>query len=742
MSAVMDSPTEQATGYSRSILEGMRTQKELGYSPSFLSNIHELEGLGAFKNPTILAEVRRMGDDPVIWETLMIKLYNDHEFGDRVQVQQGLRTAQILGIPQSKNLPPATRSALLYLQKTYTDADPTPKPDSLTLRGKSRRKFLKGVARTAAVATGLGVGTTAFFESDPEVRSATRAVLARPFPPSTEDQFDKVNIDEILSAKYDKYFKGRENILSREAWMGNNPNAIGRSMAKLANLYYFSEKGRGENFIRFYDRFIDQLAEASKDANLDFIILVSSLLISAENIGTLKNYRNDVFPTGFLQLAGVSTFRRLGGQEYFPELMMSYNPVKTKLYPKLQESSFKEDTASPKEGWNINAICRFPMEITTGMMDFEPSMRARALLLFGSPDAKKIFTEKYPGVVRQYQRILDRLGINYQPLLDSGAKPTESLAAAKGNLESEALSYLDHFAKRLDVFAQSDDALADIGIKVPIDPWQKFNRTDIWYMLNKRRDQNTQDERLNEPGAVAEFKELTRAYFDRDRPHYYYALMSQQILNPKFIQYLIQGATKDGNQTEMAQLQKMQGLIDTYHEQAKLTRTAFMDAVTEEGPLEFDSEFQTLASAVITKMLSGLGGSFDPNSKNSLYWNVYRAVMNRELSQPFTLVEDSGFAPDVLVDPVYAIRPNLDYLDRFVNLLKQKGILTDPPDVDVFAVDRAIQSIRSNDFSAYESLNLSGEDRELIYWYCRFHVLDMGDVGISRSHHVLSLATV
>jgi hypothetical protein len=372
-------------------------------------------------------------------------------------------------------------------------------------------------------------------------------------------------------------------------------------------------------------------------------------------------------------------------------------------------------------------------------MDFEPSMRAKALLLYGTHEATDIFVKKYPKVVKNYQRILENMGIDFNPLIgNKDNRPKETLKSTKQELENQAKVYIDKFSRRLDAFI-TDEALASIGITIPLDTWQKYNRTEIALNLNKLAFQYPdREEKLNDVEAVEITKNTLRFDFSKDKNNYYYQLMSQQILNPKFIKYLVNIAKKEGNTSEIDHLRKIQGTLNSYQNIVNNVRTEIYNTVINENLFEFDSQFQTLACAVTTKMLSTIGGEFNPQDQNSLYWNLYRTITNRELSLTLVLLKESGFAPDVLIDPVYAIEPNLRFLDQFHDLLLNRGILKKPANQDVLAMDKAIQEISRGIFSSYEDRRLTPEEKVFLQREAQYHVMEIGYEGVNRAHQVLS----
>src|SRR3989344_1513917 len=213
--------------------------------------------------------------------------------------------------------------------------------------------------------------------------------------------------------------------------------------------------------------------------------------------------------------------------------------------------------------------------------------------------------------------------------------------------------------------------------------------------------------------------------------------MSQQILNPKFLDFLIEQA-EGINTAEVYQLKHIQEVVRIYEVQTSVVRETYLKAITAESPLEYHSRFQALTTAITTQMLSRLAGPFNSAERDSVFWNVYKVLSIRELSHPRTMVENK-FANDVLVDPPYAMEQTITYINAFEKLLLTKGILKQSADKDILAMDKAIWSIRFNDFSAYQDVDLTDADKKMLYEFCKNYISEGNEVAINRSHTIVEI---
>ncbi len=610
----------------------------------------------------------------------------------------------------------------------------------------SRRTFLRNSAGALGVGV-LGLGT--YVALDPWRRNAALEsgagilpALSRRAPDNSGPEI--INPSEnVLNICYDRFFQGKEELLPRLAWArrvdkadGRKVEGLGNNISSLAYLYFDKEKGRVETYDHFFERFVGQLRQAADIAKIDFITLMASLQVSGENTRDLKEQKADV-TIGRIQQAVIPAARALN-LEY--QLLESLRPSNS--FEKIANSPLKTLLPEkPIEPFDINAIIRFRTERTTGMMDWQPSMRAKALLVHGSGEVRQHFKIKYPDLVRSYQDTLVQLGVDFKPVVDEGeyqrklATLPDNLKNAKIILKSLAEDYLEKYRGRLDIFAQDNNAQAAIGITDPLDLWQKYNFTDIWYNLCRFSWQQGPNRR-DEQTALSETKSMIDEDFRNHRDWFYNNLMSQQILNPRFFNLLFDRARKVGNSFEVDLLQRLGSGINRYQAQAHLVREAYLATERVEGRLEYDSQFQCLATAMTTKMLSDQAGDFDPNERNSLYWHIFRTVSIREVSHQGLVVRESGFAPDVTVDPPYAAESTLGSLVQLETKLIEKGVIEKKAWENIDAFMRAFNALKDKKYGDLGNLR-DGDKADLVRFFDA-RIVNTPHTAINRSQSVVN----
>ena len=605
-----------------------------------------------------------------------------------------------------------------------------------------RRRFL-GLMLGAAAA-----GATAYVGIDQGRRhGAVEAVqgvpgfINRKNPEKVEPKI--VNPTEAaLNQCYDRFFQGKEHLLPRKAWVRTidegdkkRVEGLGNNIASLAYLYYDKEKNPGETVDQYFERFMTQLSERSQIAGMDFITLVASLQVSGENTRDLGEQKVDVTISG-IQQVGIPAGRAVGADYFAQEALRP-----GKQFDQLKNTSLGKYLPNmPIESRDINATIRFQSERTIGMMDWEPSMRAQALLLFGTDAVKSEFVKKYPDLVRAYQDILVKQGVPFSPIIDEKGykelqeKQTDSLKKSKHDLEKLAREYINTYKGHLDTFAHDQNSLSQIGLGEPVDLWQKYNKTDFWNRMvhhTDKQDPQQTDEKI----ALSEVKAQMKEDFDKRREHYYFQLMSQQILNPKFLPFLLERAKKSNSNFEVSTLQKLMDGVGRYETQAHQVRERFLHAEALEGPLEYNAAFQTLATATTTKMLSEQAGPFDPNDKDSLYWHIFRTVAIREISHPLLVVQESGFAPDITVDPPYVVDKTMESLGRLEELMQEKKILQQPAWKNMSSFMQAYNALRDRNYAVFPEL--SEEDRKQVESYFANRIVDTPHIAMNRSQSVV-----
>ena len=259
----------------------------------FLRVVGDLFSTKQIENPAVQKKVKQLGRDDLIWKTHMENIYETHLATDipmdekRNRLQQMVDVAVALGMREQKKINGALTTLAEHYGLNVWDQN----------YDASRREFLTNSAwftlGTAEAVTigGTAVAATTKILSAPLVRelgAAVEASLARKMPESGEDSFEKIS-DAALEYTYNRYFKDRENIVSRKAWMGTDPPGFGRWIARLASIYYGGEKDGNESFSTYFTRFAENLYMASQETGLDFAILATSLKVSSENLWDIYN---------------------------------------------------------------------------------------------------------------------------------------------------------------------------------------------------------------------------------------------------------------------------------------------------------------------------------------------------------------------------------------------------------------------------------------------------------------------
>jgi hypothetical protein len=571
-----------------------------------------------------------------------------------------------------------------------------PSPENQGERGKignlelTRRQFIK--LSLLAMAT-FGLTPIIKLGADREVQTGVEAALARPEMKGIGERLEP-SLSTMLEV-YQEYFKGKESILSLEAWVriekeGKNEKmrGVGAYLGILANQYYESEKEPEENFDSFYKKFVDRLHELSEIAGLDFTTLVVSLQISAENIAGFEAPKKasniDVYISR-IQEIGITIGRELGMESFFLK-PLSVGGLLSVIMNKAEKAGLKLpfEEIIPKEGIRHYDLIRFREQPTTGLMDFEPGERSKAVIyLRDNPLTKKLQTE-YPEVYESYINADER---------------RNEVTKIRKRLESAAEDFIERFSDVLKPFAEgNEEALNKIGISPEMDFWQLSNYTDVWY---KASEIPTNPEFCYQR-TVEYFKEEA----EKNREEFYKRFFSQQIRNPKFLQYL----KKHVSSKEMLEtVMRISSLVKEYELKAKDLRIAHFDILKKEGRYEYDSKFQQIMTILVTKRLSDMAGNFDPNDKNSIGWHIYKTCAIREISPIPFLVDPEPFAADITIDPPYAPEALIEALETFAIMLQRAQIIQQPPDKDIKAFYEVMEKMFWRDGGVWYGANPTKE---------------------------------
>lgn len=556
--------------------------------------------------------------------------------------------------------------------------------------------------------------------------ASVETALSRPYPTESQKAITETGYpsEEVLKAVYNEHFKGREDLMPYNTWskeVDYRKVGLGDYLAVLANLYY--KNGNGESFDQYYTKFVKQLHQLSDFVNLDFIVLVSSLKVSGENI-EFDDQKEDV-DISRVQLGLFPAARTIGLEQTLYDglgrngfLINTLNTV-----DQLKGIDPTHRKSPPKNGIiNFNLI-RFLAPTTTGMMDFETEERAKAFRA-SSEKVKVEFKARYPQIATRYEKVTNQR---------AGVEQIRNLLQEKSN------SYIQEHEGSLRKYAVGDpEALSAIGLGENIDYWQRTNYTWAWLENTKIPDDSE--------NVGKRMPEIMRQNYSKDPQNFYKRLLSQQILNPKFLSFQQEHAIKNNDQKELRILQELKELTDKLAQESSTLKTIIDSAQAAEGPLEYDAFFQQLTSVMVTKGLSDQAGQFNPNEESSLYFHLYKVISIREIAPPYSLVNGQQFARDVRIDPPYAPQDVIAELEEFVNILKAKGAITKHPEEDIrpFAHDLNRLRVRSREEISGQ---LYGDFYEVIDYVdermiSRFYQNETGWKDITKMPGITELTTL
>lgn len=427
------------------------------------------------------------------------------------------------------------------------------------------------------------------------------------------------------------------------------------------------KKEGGEDFDTYYKRFVDSFHDLSDTAGLDFITLVTSLQISAENIAGYeepKGPSNIDVNVSRIQEVGITAARALGLESAMVE-SLGIGGLASQIRNEAERRGITTplEGAIPKEGIRHYDLIRLREQPTTGLMDFEPGGRAEAFISFQNNPLSEMLRREYPQVCEKYDRAHER---------------REEVSAIRGEMESAANDFIERHEDTLRPFAEgNEEALNAIGISPNMDLWQLINYTDVWYKVSEIP--------TNPEFAYQRTVEYIKKEATKDPRAFYKRLFSQQIRNPRFLNYLMDHSISNNDQEEGSAVSNIQNLVTEYEQKAKNLRIAHLNILEAEGRFEYDSRFQQATSVLVTKKLSDTAGKFNPNSRDSLGWHIYKTCAAREIAPIPFLVDEQPFACDITIDPPYAPEATIESLDTFARMLQEAGILETAPDRNINA---------------------------------------------------------
>lgn len=580
-------------------------------------------------------------------------------------------------------------------QTVTREVTPEEEIPPLLRRKMTRRQFLKFAGATGAavvLAPIIRVGL------DPEFQAGLGAASARPEMPGSGERHEASS--STLLEVYRKHFKGKEHLLSEKAWVRTEGEGAdkkirgaGTHLGIFANQYYESEKREGEDFDTYYKRFVDSFHELSNNAGLDFITLVTSLQISAENIAGYeepKDPSNVDVNVSRVQKVGITAARALGLEHAMVE-SLDIGGLASQIRNEAERRGISTplEGAIPEEGIRHYDLIRFREQPTTGLMDFEPGSRAEAFMFLRNNPLSEMLHREYPQVCERYERAHER---------------REEVSRTREEMESAANDFIERHEDALRPFAEGNqEALSAIGISPTMDLWQLINYTDVWYKVSEIP--------TNPEFAYQRTVEYMREEAAKNPQAFYRRLFSQQIRNPKFIDYLMRHADTNGSQEERLDVSNIQNLVVDYEQKAKNLRIAHLNILEAEGQYEYDSRFQQATSILVTNRLSDAAGGFDPNDRSSLGWHIYKTCAAREIAPIPFLVDDQPFACDITIDPPYASEAIVESLDTFARMLQEAGILENAPGNDINTFYSTMEKMFWRDGGVWFGAQPSPEDQ-------------------------------
>lgn len=527
----------------------------------------------------------------------------------------------------------------------------------------SRRGFIVGGLKFAG-AVALAAATK--ISTDAEARTGIEAGLSRIGSP-IEDKLNtemKWPSEALYRELWEKHFSGKEDLMPLIAW--SREGGFGQGLAGLANIYYDANKEGTEDFDSYFKKFIERMHETADLAQLDFITLASILRISADNMGGFEGIASDR-KISFVQNAIVPSTDSLGA------LNLLLNTI--------EPGGLMNGKANiPEKGMNIYDVVRLVGEPTTGMMDFEPSERAKGYK-HANAEVREVLKKNYPEVAYAYENIYEQ---------------QQKVQDVRNIIKESVKKYISRFSEKLKAFGEGDEkALEALGIGQEIDQWQLFNYTTVWLEYTKT------------PYDVYSLRsrvvESMKKEYQENPEEFSSQLFSQQLRNPKFLNFLLSNAETP---EERESLTSMQDLVEEVENESSDLRVRINKALTAEGKLEFDEKFQIVTTVMIKKMLNDLARTehYNPSDKNSLYWHIFRSTIIREITPPYISVHGTKFMRDAKIDSPYDPEGLLLKMDEFIAYIKKLGLIEKDPNEDFDTFSKVLSRFREQNLDQlYES---------------------------------------
>lgn len=524
----------------------------------------------------------------------------------------------------------------------------------------TRREFL------GLLAGGVGGALAAYYGLDDSAGLAINAGLSRLKETTRLNDEEHEPSEEILEDTWRNYFQTKvNNQMTFEAW-----RVIGKSMGGFANLSYNVTKEK-RGYDEYYGEYISTMEKACEVVGLDLELLTVSLDYSANAlIKDVRSQRGDVV-IGLVQsiLGPLSNDLRI---EDF-----------------VSEKFGVETLGLPIEGSQMplsygRAAQLLSANITTGIMDYELSEKARAIFEDEDGKASKYFKEKYPQLSDSFENL-------YKSYLLRKLARVRLGKFLEDNSEKLAVLLEPFF----DEDAQSE-AFADIGIGKSLSRWQKIQPTRTWqkiyYPGTKKPDAEISREVIED----------YRRVYKSDRKRAVLALAKEQIRNPRFIEYIDQRGVEEGT---ISQLKK---LVEELAVSKKRMVQSLYNSQRLEAEYEYDPEYQCLSAAALTKMLLEVSearlGEFKKGSKDEVALYSYAISSVREMPKPHFLVDTRWPGLDLRVDAPYQRQATMADFAVFVEKVENfsgKSLRNDVSFADWYVLEKRGASKSLVDLAMY-----------------------------------------
>lgn len=541
-----------------------------------------------------------------------------------------------------------------------------------------QRRMLLAAGGTAAV------GAVVWAGANSEVRSAVKAIMARPEPKIPEDGYDQFQ-SMFAREKYEKYCKNKD-IISEEHFKN-----IVYSASRIVKNYWVQYETPPADIYHYLEEFLDNLQQRAEAVGYDFNLYLLLLIPIAENT-TLEPYHwgnmQEEVKIGRAQLALDAV------ESLFPLNGRATNLLATRrgFLGRLMKALHSRTPISYLE------IIRMAGPITFGLDDLEAKTYAQGIKQL-SEEKQKEFAQKYPDVAESFDVVI---------------KESELFEGKRSELKALADQYAQKYAGRLMPFFTQPDHYqkkdhphwAAIGVsRSGVDAWHKVNPTMTWNYLHgyggglddfslEEENELLLRETIAGYEGMVDFNEVEYNQEKNDvvRVH---QLLSQQILNPKFLPFLLEQAQSS---EERKLVEQMMAKHDEYLERARSYNAAENFATAAAGALELDLEFQTDLAVPAFQFFSSKVeehlGKWDTNTQSGLAFKLFCTIAVWEFTSKFSVSQGSVFARYTKVDPIYDFASVLGEIKFVSELAYLDGFLRKPPQEDFSAFFKLLRQLK------------------------------------------------